>query len=65
MGLEIGVGMGVELGIVFRLERGTRSGAGLGGCQGKLGNEILAADEDATEVGAGNGNVVGDPGPAL
>lgn len=57
--------MGVELGIVFRLERGTRSGAGLGGCQGKLGNEILAADEDATEVGAGNGNVVGDPGPAL
>lgn len=40
-------------GIVFRLERGTRSGAGLGGCWGKLGNEILAADEDATEVGAG------------
>lgn len=44
---------------------GTRSGAGLGGCRGKLGNEVLVADEDATEVGVGNGNVVRDPGPAL
>lgn len=65
LGLEIGMGMGVELGIVFRVEMGTRSGMGLGGCRRKLGNEVLVADEDAAEVGVGNGNVVRDPGPAL
>lgn len=37
LGLEIGMGMGVELGIVFRSRNGNQEWSGIGGLPGKVG----------------------------
>lgn len=58
----------MELGIVFMLEMGPGSGGGFGVAGGsgvEVGDEIVDVDEDMVEVGDGNGNVTGDPSPAL
>ena len=58
----------MELETVFTLEMGPGSGDGFGVAGGsgvEVGAEIVGVDEDTVEVGDGNGNVIGDPGPAL